>query len=136
GVRADRLGQGLRAAEVNELEARRERSEVLAILRLAREADDRRRAPMEVVTAYDDLGLVARHALHAIAPLARELDRRLDRLGAGVHRQRHVHLRRVAELLEELAHPVVVHGPRRQREPAGLREQRLEDARVAMALVQ
>src|SRR5690606_16257307 len=71
-----------------------------------------------------------------IAPFARELDRGLDRFRAGVHWQRHVHLRGIAQLLEERAEPIVVHRPRRQRQPAGLSEQRLQDTRVTMALIQ
>ena len=123
-------------AEVDERESRRERAEVLAILRFRREADDRRRAAVEIVAADDDLGAVLRHAFRAVAPLARELDRRLDGFGARVHRQRHLHARERAELGQERAHLIVVHGARRQREAPGLLDERRDDARMAMALVQ
>src|SRR5690606_419172 len=74
GARPARARERIGIAEIDQLEARRERAEVFAVLRLAREADDGRRAPMEVVSANDDLRLVVRHAFNAIAPLARELD--------------------------------------------------------------
>src|SRR5690606_22362436 len=80
GARSDRALEGGDVAEVDRHEARRERPEVLTVLRLAREADDRRRTTVEVVAADDDLGLVLRHAFHTIAPFARDLDRRLDGL--------------------------------------------------------
>ena len=85
-------------AEVDEREPRRERAEVLAVLRFRREADDRRRAAVKVVAADDDLRAIVRDTLRAVTPLARELDRRLDGLGARVHRQRHVHAGERAEL--------------------------------------
>ena len=63
----------------------------------AGEADDGRGAAGEVAGGDDDLGLPGRHALDLVGPLARRLDRRLDRLGAGVHRQRAVHAGERAE---------------------------------------
>ena len=57
----------------------------------AREADDGRGAAGEVAGGDDDLGPSVGHALDLVGPLARRLDRGLDRLGAGVHRQRAVH---------------------------------------------
>ena len=55
---------------------------------------------------------------------------------ARIHRQRRVHVRGIAELLEEGSHTVVVHGARGQRQPARLYEQSLDDARVTMPLIQ
>src|SRR6185503_4267076 len=136
GLRRDGGAQRGDVAEVDEREARRERAEVLAILRLRRETDDRRRAAVEVVAADDDLGAVLRDAFDSIAPLARELDRRLDGLGAGIHRQRHLHAGERAELAQERAHAIVVHGARRQRQPLGLLDERRDDARVSMPLIQ
>ena len=45
-------------AEVDEPKAGGVRPEVLAVLRLRREPDDRRRAAVEVVAARDDLGAI------------------------------------------------------------------------------
>ncbi len=91
---------------------------------------------MEVVLADDDLGLVRGHALHLVAPLADHLDRRLDGLGAGVHRQRPLEAGDLAEPSEERAHLVVVEGPRGQRERVELPVGRLDDRRVPVTLVQ
>src|SRR5690606_15103150 len=129
-ARSDRALERRGVAVVDRHETRRERTEILAVLRLAREADDRRRAPVEIVAADDDLRLVLRHAFDALAPFARVLDGRLHGFRAGVHGQGHIHLGRVAELLEERAEPIVVHGARRQREAPGLRDERLQNARV------
>ncbi len=135
-LRPDRRAQFVEVAEVDEPEARGVGPEILAILRLRREADDRRRAAVEVVAAYDDLGAVVWHALHAVRPLARELDRRLDRFGAGVHRQRHLEAREPAKLREERSHAVVVHGARGERELARLLDERADDSRMAVSLIQ
>jgi hypothetical protein len=95
-VLGQRRAQRVKIAEVDELEARRERAEVLAVLRFGREADDRRRTAVKVVAAHDDLGTVVRHALGAITPLACELERGLDGFGPRVHRQCHVEPRQRA----------------------------------------
>src|SRR6185369_5731884 len=79
----------------------RVRAEAVAVLGLRRETDDRRGASVEVAGADDDFGAVRGHALHAIGPFARALDRGLDSLGAGAHRQRPVHAGHLAELGEE-----------------------------------
>ena len=51
-----------------EREARRERAEILAVLLLGREPDDRRRAPVKIVAADDDLGAVLRDAFRRDSP--------------------------------------------------------------------
>ena len=81
-----RLERG-EVAEGDALEAGRERAEAGAGDRVVGERDDRRRAAVEVAAADDDLRLAGRDALDLVAPLARRLDRGLDGLGAGVHRQ-------------------------------------------------
>ena len=134
GVMAAR--SAARSPKSIERETRRERAEVLAVLLVGREPDDRRRAPVKIVAADDDLGAVLRNAFHAIAPLARELDGRLDGLGARVHRQRHVDARERAKLVEERAHLIVVHGTRRQRETPRLLDERRDDARMPVPVVQ
>ncbi len=86
----DRRFERRNIAIVDEPESGRERAEPLLILGLIGHRDDRDRAAVEVVLAGDDLGLVLRDALDRVGPLAGGLDRGLDRLGTGVHRQRHV----------------------------------------------
>ncbi len=93
--------QRVRIAEGNDLEPRRERPEAVAVLFIAREADDGRRAAVEVVGADDDLGLAVGNALDLVSPLARGLDRGLHRFGARVHGQRHVEAGQVVQLLVE-----------------------------------
>jgi len=83
----DRLGQRLVVTERYDLKTGRERPKTVAVLLFRREADDGGRTAVEVVRADDDLAPIARDALDRLAPFARRLDRRLDRLGAGVHRQ-------------------------------------------------
>ena len=63
----------------------------VAGVRVGGEADDRGGPAVEVARRTTMIRLVGRHALDRVAPLARDLDRGLDRLGAGVHRQHHVH---------------------------------------------
>ena len=98
GVGSDGLAQALRIAKRNDLEARRERSEAVAILLVGGKADDGHGSAMEVVGADDDLRLTVGDAFDLIAPLARRLHRRLHRLGAGVHRQRHLEAGKLVEL--------------------------------------
>ena len=86
----------------------------------AREADDRRRAAGEVAGGDDDLGPPFGHALDLVGPLARGLDRRLDRLGAGVHRQRLGHAGRFADGAQEGPEPIGVEGAARHGQPLGL----------------
>src|SRR5215472_6113084 len=84
-VRRYRLLQRLGVAEGYDLEARRERSEMLTRGRVGAEADDTEGASVEVVSADDDLGLPIRHALHFVSPFAHGLDRALHRLGTAIH---------------------------------------------------
>src|SRR5579862_334189 len=61
-VQRYRLLQRLGVAEGYDLEARRERSEMLTCGRVSAEADDTQGASVEVASADDDLGLSIRHA--------------------------------------------------------------------------
>jgi hypothetical protein len=56
---------------------------------------------VKVVVADDDLGLPWGNALHLVAPLPHGLDGGLHRLGAGIHRQRHVHAGQLMELFAQ-----------------------------------
>src|SRR6516164_3013496 len=70
-VRCDRRFERRCVAERNQREARRERTEAVAILWIGGEPDDGDRTPMKVVLAGDDLRLAFGNALHSIAPFAR-----------------------------------------------------------------
>jgi GNAT superfamily N-acetyltransferase len=100
---------------------------------------------VEVAREGDDLRLLRRDALFAIAPAPRRLDRRLDRLGAGVHRQdarraggaeQEVRRRELTQLLLEERQLAVAKGARGQGHAARLLDERLQDARVAVALIE
>ena len=86
--------------------------------------------PWKLPFGDDDLGAVGRDALDAIAPAPRRLQRGLDRLGAGVHRQRRVEPGHFAQLLQERPEPVGVERARRDCETARLRLERGQDARM------
>ena len=75
------------------------------------------------------------HALDLVAPLAHGLDARFDGLGAAVHRQGHVRVGQLAQLLVEEAQLVVAEGARGQGQLRGLLLHDRDDARVAVALV-
>ena len=100
-LRADRARERIGVAVGNLSEARRERSETVAILRLGRKADDRDRSAVEVAGADDDLGAIGRDALDLVAPLARGLERGLDGFGAAVRGQRAVESRELGKPLQE-----------------------------------
>ncbi len=129
------LSSASASAVRHEDEARRERSEVLAIRFLGTSADDRGRAAVEVVREYDDLGLICRDAFYFVSPAARELDCRLDGFGAGIHRQRFFETGKLGEFLEESSHAVVAHRSRGERDFRSLFQQRGVNARMAMSLV-
>lgn len=90
---------------------------------------------MEVVFADDDLGLAFGDALDLVAPLAGDLERRLDGLGAGVHGQNHLEAGELGKLLVEERELVVAEGARGKGDALGLFLHGGEDTRVAVALV-
>jgi len=71
------VGPSLRVAEGDDLEVRRERSEMVTCRRVGAEADDAKGAAVKIIGADDDLGLPVRNLLHLIAPFAHRLDRTL-----------------------------------------------------------
>jgi GNAT superfamily N-acetyltransferase len=117
-------------------EARRERAEAVAVERLAGEAGDGGGAAVKIVLADDDLGLVARDALRGVGPAAHGFDGALDGLGAGVHGQHHLHAAQTRQRFAERRQLVVAERARSQRYARRLVEQRLHNARMAMALVE
>ncbi len=95
--------------------------------------DDRRGAAVEVAVIDDDVRGIRRHALHPVAPRARDLDAGLDGLGAGVHRQHHVLAAERGELGDERAEPVVVERAARERDALELLAARRRRARGCRA---
>ena len=89
---------------------------------------------MKVSIRNDDLGAIACHALAAVAPATRGLDRGLHGLGAGIHGKRRVQSGSKAEFRQERAEPIVVISARRYREPASLRGQCRKNAGVRVAV--
>ncbi len=91
---------------------------------------------MEIVRAGDDLRLVLCDTLDRVGPLAGRLDGGLDRLGAAVHQEGHLHAGQPAERLAERTEHLVVKGTRREGHAIGLILERLDDLRVPMALIE
>ncbi len=111
------------------------RPEVVAGVGVVRERHDRGGAAVEVPGRDDDRGLSGRDALDAVAPGARDLDRRLDRLGPGVHREHELGAGQFGERRRERAEPVVHEGTARQGHPVELGPGGVEQPRVAVAEV-
>ena len=85
GVQRNGCAECLSVAEWDHLETGRERAEAIAILFVAREADDRDCAPVKIVGADDDFSFAIGDALDLVPPLPRRFDSCLDCLGARVH---------------------------------------------------
>jgi hypothetical protein len=135
GVLADGRAQRLRVTVGHPDEPGSEGAKAGPRQRVVREADDRGRPAMEVAGAHDDLGATRCDALALVAPLARELDRRLDRLGARVHRQNAIAAAELGQLGAEGPELVVVEGAARQRQPLELLRGSADEPRMAMTEV-
>ncbi len=116
-------------------EARCKGPEPRPVLLLRGETDDGGGPPVEVPLEHQDFPLILGNPLDRHAPLPRRLDRRLHRLGAGVHGEEAGKPCQLADLLAEGAQLVVAERSRRERHPIGLLLERRHDARVAVALV-
>ena len=92
--------------------------------------------PWKLPAATMILAWSAGTPLTSVAPLAGDLDRGLDGLGAGVHRQHEVLAAQVAERGGEVGELVVHERAAGQREPVELGVRGREQARVAVAEVQ
>ena len=103
-------------AERNDLEAGRERTESVAVLLVAGEADDGHGASVKVVGADDDFGFAVGNAFDLVAPLARRLDGGFHRFGAGVHGQGHVEAGEFVQFLVEQRQLVVAKRARGERD--------------------
>ncbi len=99
------------------------------------EGDDGGGAAVEVFGEDDDLGLVGGHFLDQVAPFAHGLDGGLHRLRAGVHGQDHLLAGQFGQFFGEQGPAVVEERPRGEGQDVGLVLQRLDDRRVAVALV-
>ena len=119
-----------------DVEAGRVGAVVVVRDRVVGEADDRRRAAVEVAGHDDDPRPAVGHALDLVAPPPRRLDRRLDGLGAGVHRQHELLAGERREVAAERAEPVAVEGAARQGEPVELAARRGDERRVQVAEVE
>ena len=100
------------------------------------EAHDRGRAAVEVALHGDDRGLAGRDALDLVAPLAADLDRGLDGLGAGVHRQDHVLAGQAAQRLGEAGELVVEERAAGEREVPQLLARDRDQALVGVSEVE
>ena len=128
--RRDRTLERVRVAVRHRRQARRKRTEAVAVLRLRRQAGDRDRAAVEVAVARDDRRAAVGNALDLVAPFARRLDRGLDRFRAAAGRQHAIEAGDARQSLHQLRQPVVVVGARRHRELLRLLDQRADDARM------
>lgn len=75
---------------------------------------------MEIAVGDDDVGAIRCYALAVGAPFAGDLDRGLDGLGTGVHRQYEIHAGQVGEVPAERTEAVVVKRPAGQGEAGQL----------------
>ena len=119
----------------NALEVGHEGSVVAVAVRIGGGRDGGERSAPEVLGGEDDHRLVGGYFLDLVGPLSGELDGRLAGLHARVHGQHLVVVEQLGDVLLELAEHVVVEGARAERELARLRHERLEDARMTVALV-
>ena len=90
---------------------------------------------MKVVCGYDNLGLAGGNALDDFAPLASSLERSLDRLGAGVHRKRHLIAGKFVEVAVEQGKLIVAEGARSEGHFLRLTAHCLEDGGVTVSLI-
>ena len=89
---------------------------------------------MEIATAGDDLRFVVGYALDRVGPFARRLDRGLDRLRAGVHRQRHVLAGHFTGFRKERAEFIRVERARNDIERAYLVAHQADEARIGVTV--
>lgn len=90
---------------------------------------------MEIALQAQDHCLALLDTLAHVRPLSCKLDGCLNRLRTRIHRQHHVVSEHGGDLLREDAEDGVVECTRGERELLGLRRQRVDNARVAVALV-
>jgi hypothetical protein len=79
--------------------------------------------------------LVVRYSLYFVSPFSRNLDCCLHGFSTSVHRQDHIEAEHLGDEFREFREDVVVEGSAAQRQARSLFCQRLDQFRVAMALV-
>src|SRR5690606_1149188 len=119
----------------NDLDAREIRSKAATRIGVRRRRDDARGATVKVARREYEHGLVVGYALFCIAPPPCQLHGRLHSLSATVHKEALLVAKRFAHKLFRQSKLVVVKRARRQRQLFGLRDQRINNPRVAMPLV-
>lgn len=95
-------------------------------------ADRGYRSSVKIIFEDDDLGAVFRNSLGNVAPAARQFDRRLDGLHAGIHRHGFIETADSRKLLQKNRQPVVAHRSRRQGHALRLLDERGINAGMAM----
>ena len=135
-IRAHRGAQRVGIPVRDRHKARAERAKPGPRERIVGEADNRRRPAVEVAGAHDDLRTVRSNPLALVAPLARELDRGLDRLRPRVHRQHAVASAELRQFGAEASELIVVKGAARQRQPSQLLASGPQEPRVAVAEIE
>ena len=90
---------------------------------------------MEIVVANNNDGLIAWHALDIIGPPAAKLDGCFNCFCARVHWQQLVISKSLSKACFHVAQLVIIKGPGRQGQLAGLVCQGLEDCWVSMPLI-
>jgi hypothetical protein len=90
---------------------------------------------VEVLSHREDQSLILRYSLDLVAPLARDLDRSLHRLGSRVHGQDHVEAKQLGSILGEAGEHIVVECSAAECQARCLLSQSLDKLRVAVALV-
>mmetsp|Transcript_16167 Transcript_16167/g.47982 ORF Transcript_16167/g.47982 Transcript_16167/m.47982 type:complete len:251 (+) Transcript_16167:485-1237(+) len=102
---------------------------------VVRRADGGQCPAPEVVRREQDPCLTSRDALDVVSPAPRELDRRLATFDASVHREHAIVAEELRDEFSIVAEAVVVKRAGRQRQPLSLVDQRSDDLRMAMPLV-
>jgi hypothetical protein len=90
---------------------------------------------MEVLRHREDQSLILRYSLDLVAPLARDLDRSLHRLGSRVHGQDQVEAKQLGGIFGEAWEDIVVECSAAERQARCLLGQRLDKLGMAVALV-
>mmetsp|Transcript_27198 Transcript_27198/g.84276 ORF Transcript_27198/g.84276 Transcript_27198/m.84276 type:complete len:381 (-) Transcript_27198:22-1164(-) len=133
-VLLEHLLQLLRVAVLDADEPGQVRPVLRVRRRVVRHRDRAERAAVEVARAAHDLGLVGRDLLLLVPPLAGELQRRLDALGAGVHREHLLVPEQLRDVLGVLAELHRVKSAGDQGDTLDLLHDGAHEAGVAVAL--
>lgn len=90
---------------------------------------------VEVLLYREDQRLVLRDTLDFVSPFARDLDGRLNRLGASVHGKDHVEAEQLGGILCKAREHIVVESATAQSQPRGLLSEGLDKLGVAVTLI-